>query len=89
MATLVLNYFSDRIFSIGAPVGNEHIYEKGIPTLNFISRYAFSRKMSVNLNIKNILNPEFRLTKEILGRDEVISNYKKGVTTSLGVSYRF
>jgi len=87
---VVFNYFSDRIFTIGAPNGNQHIYERGIPTLNFITKYSFNDKLSVNLSFKNILNPEFKLTQEVSsGNDEVIRSYKKGMDSSIGVSYRF
>lgn len=90
MTSLVLNYFSDRIFSIGAPKGNQNIYERGVPTLDLITRFGLTQKLSVSLNVKNLLNPEYRLTKKIdSGKEELISSYERGTTTSLGFTYRF
>lgn len=89
-AALVLNYFGDRIYSIGAPVGNQHIYENGVTKLDFISKVGLSHRLSVNVNVRNLLNPSYKLTKRVdSGNDETISEYKKGMTTSIGVSYRF
>ncbi len=87
---LVFNFFSDRIYSIGAPVGNQHIYENGIPRLDFISKIGLSEKFSLSLNVRNILNPNYRLTKKVdSGANEIISDYRKGLTTSLGFTYKF
>jgi outer membrane receptor protein involved in Fe transport len=90
MTALVLNYYSNRIYSIGAPTGNQHIYEVGIPQLDFISKLGLSEKVSLSLNVRNILNPDYNLTKKIeSGQTEIISNFKKGITTSIGFSYKF
>lgn len=90
MTSLVLNYFSDRIFSIGAPKGNQHIYERGVPTLDLISKFGLTQRLSLSLNVKNLLNPEYRLTKKIdSGEKELISSYERGTTTSIGFTYKF
>lgn len=90
MSSVVFNFFSDRIYSLGAPTGNKHIMENGIPRLDWISKVSLTRQLSMSLNIRNILNPESRLTKELLtGEDEVIGSYKRGVSTSIGLSYKF
>jgi TonB-dependent receptor len=88
-STIVLNYFSDRVYSIGTR-GFENIIEKGIPTLDLVSSYKLSKKYSFNLKATNLLNPSFQLSRDSAsGSNVVLSNYKKGVNLSLGVSYDF
>ncbi len=88
-SAVVFSYFYDRIFSIGAPRGNQNIIERGVPTLDWVSSYAFTNKFKVNLNLKNLLNPEYRLTQDVATGNETISSYKRGMNFSVGLSYKF
>ena len=88
--SLVLNYFSDRIYSIG--VGDfMNTIEKGIPTLNFVSEYKTNKHLSFKLKAKNILDPTYTLTRDVINSDKniLLSSYKKGIDVSVGVSYNF
>ncbi len=87
---LVLNYFSDRVYSIGTR-GFENIIEKGIPTLDIVSSLKLGEKYNVKLKATNLLNPSFQLNRDSAtnGSNVVLSNYKKGVNLSLGISYDF
>ena len=88
-ATVVLNYFSDRVYSIGTR-GFENIIEKGIPTLDLVSSYNLNKKYRFNLKATNLLNPSFQLSRDnASGSNVILSNYKKGVNLSLGISYDF
>lgn len=88
-ATVVLNYFSDRVYSIGTR-GFENIIEKGIPTLDLVSSYHLNKKYRFNLKATNLLNPSFQLSRaSAAGSNVILSNYKKGVNLSLGISYDF
>lgn len=89
-AAVVLNYFSSRIYSLGVS-GQNNVYERGVPTLDFISKFELSEKLTLSVSFKNLLNPQYRLTKEILttGVDDVLSVYKRGVTSSVGFAYKF
>lgn len=97
--TVLFNYNTDRIYSLGAPgngqgVGNFDINESFIPRLDFISSYGLNDHFSIGVSIKNILNPQFRQTKEVapsagVTTTEIISDYQKGITASVGVSYKF
>ena len=88
-STVVFNYFSDRVYSIGTR-GFENIIEKGIPTLDFITNYKLGKHYSFKLKATNLLNPSFQLSRGNNGSDNIVlSNYKKGVNVSLGVSYNF
>ncbi|TDD99282.1 TonB-dependent receptor [Flavobacterium cellulosilyticum] len=88
-STIVLNYFYDKIYSIGTST-NENIVEKGVPTLDFVNKFEFIKnKLGINFSLKNILNPDFKLTKEYVNNGQVgqaeVGQYKKGVFTSLGI----
>ena len=89
-SSLVFNYFSDRVYSIGTR-GFENIIEKGIPTLDLVSSLKLGQKYSLKLKATNLLNPAFQLSRESStnGSNVVLRNYKKGVNLSLGLSYNF
>lgn len=89
-AAVVMNYFSKRIYSLGVS-GQNNVYERGVATLDFISKFELNQRFSINTNFKNLLDPQYRLTKEILntGVDDVLSVYTRGVNASLGFSYKF
>ncbi|MFY0632010.1 MAG: carboxypeptidase-like regulatory domain-containing protein [Flavobacteriaceae bacterium] len=88
--SLVFNYFSERVYSIGTR-GFENILEKGIPTLDFVSSMKLGKHYNVKLKAQNILNPSFQLSREGAnnGGNVVLGNYKKGVNLSLGLTYDF
>jgi outer membrane receptor protein involved in Fe transport len=89
MAALTFNYFSDRIYSIGAPQGNQHIMDKGIPTFDLITKFGLSKRLTLNVNVKNLLNPEYQLTQKVSsGEKELISSYKRGTMSSIGLSFK-
>ncbi len=88
-SSVVLNYFSDRIYSLGTQ-NQRNIVEKGIPTLDFITKVAFNNTFGFNLGIRNILNPEYELNQEILNGNTIpIRTFKKGIVTSLAFTYNF
>lgn len=88
--TLVLNYFSDRIYTIGTG-GYQNIIEKGIPTLDFVSSAKLNKYISLSLKARNLLNAAHQLTRK--GSDGsnnvVLNKYKKGINISLGVACSF
>ncbi|WP_299015625.1 TonB-dependent receptor [uncultured Polaribacter sp.] len=89
-SSVVFNYFSDRVYSIGTR-GFENIIEKGIPTLDLVTSLRLSKKYSIKLKGTNLLNPSFQLSRDssTSGNNVVLSNYKRGVNLSLGFSYDF
>lgn len=86
--SFVLNYFSERIYTIGAN-GYQDIMEKGLPILDFVTVAKLNKHWGINVKARNLLNPSFRLSREPnTGSESVIlSDYKKGVSFSFGVSY--
>ncbi|WP_423129571.1 TonB-dependent receptor [Gaoshiqia sp. Z1-71] len=88
--SLVLNYYSDRIYTIGAN-GYQDIYEDGVTTLDFVSSAKLNKHWELKLKGKNLLDPDFRLTRQANGTDAdpvVLSSYKKGIFISFGISYK-
>lgn len=87
----VFNYFSDRIYSVGTR-GFENIIEKGIPTLDLISQFSFGKSFALNLKARNLLNPDFQLTRESAKNanpETTLSTYKLGLDFSIGFTYKF
>jgi hypothetical protein len=89
-STLVLNYFSDRVYSIGTR-GFENIIEKSIPTLDFVTRLNINKKYNVSLKGQNLLNPNFQLSRDGAnnGDNVVLRDFKRGVNLSLGFGVNF
>ncbi|MDO5522796.1 MAG: TonB-dependent receptor [Bacteroidia bacterium] len=88
--SLVLNYFSNRIHTIGSR-GFKDIIEKGIPTLDFVSSAKLNQNITLKLKATNLLNPNYTLTREASDSNDkiVLNQYKKGINVSLGISYDF
>jgi hypothetical protein len=64
--------------------------EKGITTLDFVNKFEFIKnKLGINFSLKNILNPNFKLTKDYISNgianQAIVGQYKKGVFTSIGI----
>ncbi len=89
LSSIVLNYFSDRIYSLGVQQqGN--IVETGIPTLDYITKVTLDKNFGINFKARNLLDPNFELTqKDISGNNNVINTYKRGSSFSLGFTYTF
>lgn len=89
-STLVLNYFSDRVYSIGTR-GFENIIEKSIPTLDFVAKLNLNKKYSISFKGQNLLNPDFQLSRDGAnnGDNVVLRDFKRGVNLSLGFGLSF
>ena len=87
-ATVVLNYFHDRLYAIGAQTAG-NAYEKGVATLDLITKHTLNKNWSISASARNLLNPSIDRYQEFTGKDIVISTFKKGVDVSLGVNFNF
>lgn len=88
--TLVFNYVSDKIYTIGTQ-GYQDIMERGMMTLDFVSQAKLNKHLALTLKARNLLNPSFKLSRKANegGEKIVLSDYKKGINISLGVSCTF
>ncbi|TNJ45314.1 TonB-dependent receptor [Tamlana fucoidanivorans] len=84
ISTLVFNYQSDKVFSIGTNF-KENIIEKAVPIIDFVFSHKFNKKIGVKFNAKNLLNPSFERYRDIPEK-LTMNTYKKGVTISAGLS---
>lgn len=88
-SSVVGNYFSDRIFMIGA-VGFKNVIEKGVPTLDFIANADIGKRWGISIKARNLLNPKINLERETdFGDHIILESFKRGIDASAGVSYRF
>ncbi|MCU0328376.1 MAG: carboxypeptidase-like regulatory domain-containing protein [Chitinophagales bacterium] len=88
-ATLVMNYFSDRLYALGAQ-GAGDVYEKGVVSLDLITKHQFNKKYSFICNFRNILNPDIVRYQQVpLLGDKVVSSFKKGWDIMVGFQYNF
>ncbi len=89
VASLVFNYFSRRIHTIGAG-GFDDIVEEGVPTLDFAVSYKFNKRFILKAKASNLIDSSFRLTRESLSGEKITLNeFKKGQGLSVGMSYEF
>ncbi|ANQ51137.1 TonB-dependent receptor [Flammeovirga sp. MY04] len=87
--TVTYNTFGDRIVAAGSQ-GAGDIYERSYGTLNFVFKNRIGEKISLDLTIKNILNPDITLEQEFTnGTTGVVETYKKGVNAKIGFKYTF
>ncbi|WP_437921799.1 TonB-dependent receptor domain-containing protein [Sphingobacterium sp. LRF_L2] len=88
-SSVVFNYFSDRVYSLGYS-DFQNAIEKAVPTLDFVTNAVISKKWGINLKVRNILNPSYEIEREFTERENItLESYKRGVDLNLGLSYRF
>ncbi|HOG20766.1 MAG TPA: TonB-dependent receptor, partial [Salinivirgaceae bacterium] len=89
IASIVFNYFSDRVHTVGTK-GFRDIIEEGVPTLDLVLSYGFNKNFSVNFKAINILDAPYRLSREgTSGKKIVLNEFNKGQNFGLGISYQF
>jgi len=87
IASVVFNYQSDKVFSIGTNF-QENIIEKAVPVLDLVFSHKFNKMIGIKLNAKNILNPSFERFRDI-PEELTMNSFKKGVNFSAGLSLNF
>lgn len=102
-ATAAFNYASEKIVILGGPEDqatkdvdyNDAIVENGIPYLDLIFKKTFNDRLQVSLNVKNLLNPDIKLTQlvnnPVTGTEinETVLSYKRGKQISININYNF
>ena len=89
--TIVCNYFSDRVYAIGTQ-GYKDIIEKGVPTLDIVIGGQINKHLSLDLKMKNLINPSYQLFREASGENNekiILNDYTKGRNFSIGLTYKF
>lgn len=84
-ATVLYNYYSDKLYAIGTGgLGNR--VDRGIGTLDAVIKSRINRKLGIDLSARNILNPSFKRDQVNLDPVTILS-YKRGVFFNLSVKY--
>lgn len=88
MATVAYSYASDKIYSLGVE-NRGNTVDRGVGMLDIILKSKLSRRVGLDLMVKNLLDPTYlRVQENATGHIPVMS-YKRGRYFSLGVSYQF
>ena len=86
-SALVYNYISDRLYAIGhSSLGNQ--IDQAMNTVDIVLKTKFN-KLGVDFAAKNILNENIDRIQENTKKDELVRSYKRGVTLTLTLSYKF
>ncbi len=86
MATVVYNYFSDRIYALGTEQKGNQI-DKGVSTLDLVLKYKLNKRFGIDAAAKNLLNPAYERIQDNANAPVTIVSYKRGVWFSLGFKY--
>ncbi|TJZ61438.1 TonB-dependent receptor [Sphingobacterium olei] len=87
-ATVVYNYFSDKLYSIGSN-GRGNLVDKGISTLDAVFKTKLNNRFGIDLTARNLLNPSFERDQQNPIGDVTILSYRKGAMFNLGLNYKF
>lgn len=87
--TLSGSYFHDRIFALGSS-GRGNQIEKAVPTLNISWLNSIGDNLQINLRASNILDPNIKIVQENTNDGTVdIETFRRGVSISLGLKYKY
>ena len=88
---LLYNLQGERIHSVSVYEGLGDVKELTTNTLDFITSYAFNRKMSLSFEVKNLLNTQVRFEQRVDARNEnvKVKGYSEGLDTKIGFTYKF
>lgn len=82
------NIFGKRISQVSPP-GTPNIYEQPAATLDVILTQKFRDHWKATLSVKNVLDEAAEQTYTYRGDDYLRASFKRGVTTSLGLTYTY
>ncbi|MEJ2054904.1 MAG: TonB-dependent receptor, partial [Calditrichaceae bacterium] len=88
VSTLYYNIFGERLDRVSY-AATPDIYEKPAGLLNFSFKYAFTEKIDLKFAANNLLNPNYTKYHSYKDKEYIYSQYKKGISYSLGLGYNF
>ena len=86
VSSLSANYFSDKLYALGV-LGKGNIVDKGLITLNFVSKLQLNELVGLSVSAKNLLNPSYQRIQDI--QNVTVLEFNKGRSLSLGVNLTF
>lgn len=94
---LVFNSFGKRLYAVASDgIGNQ--YELPFNALDFVLKNRLKEKFEINFTVKNILNSSVKYVQDIysdlenpdvITEERVVNQYKRGISASLSISYKF
>lgn len=87
-ASIYYNVFGKRLDRVSYG-GTPDVYEKSVGLLNFSFDWNFMEHLSLSFAANNLLNPKHVKYQRFNGQDYIYSQYRRGRTISLGLSYQF
>ncbi len=82
------NVFGERLSQVSPP-GTPNVFEQPAATLDFIWNQKIRDRWKVSFSAKNLLDRAAEETYTYRGIDYLRSSHRRGVTTSLGVTYTY
>jgi len=82
------NVFGERLSQVSPP-GTPNVFEQPAPTLDLVWNQKFRDRWKLSLSAKNLLDRAAEETYTYRGIDYIRSSHRRGVTTSLGVTYTY
>lgn len=87
--TLLYNLQGERIQSVGVS-GMGDVVQTPLHTLDFICGYQFNSRLSVKLQLKNLLNSDIVFEQELplAGRIQEVERFNEGIKADLSISFK-
>ncbi len=87
---LFYNVFGDRISAVGAE-GAPDTVEESTAVMDLVFSHVLNDNLKIKASIKNITDPKFKTTQEAaaLGSSVLYNEYRKGISYSFGLTYKF
>lgn len=86
MGNINFNIFGDRMQSV-AFGADPDVFERSVPTLDFVARKSLMRGIDMSLSAKNLLDPEYKVSQILNGEEYLYQSFKRGRTISIGLRY--
>lgn len=88
--SLMYNLQGPRIHTVGI-YGLGDVEQQTVHTIDFVGSYAFNSKLSLKFSAKNLLNQAIRYVQNVKSTDtkQEVEAFKTGVSTQIGITYRF
>lgn len=85
---LAYSHISDNLYALGYQMRGDLI-DKAINTLDAVYKVKFKNGIGISLSGKNLLNPNFKRVQNNTNGEQIVRDYKKGISLEAGVSYKF
>ncbi len=86
-ASLYFNTFSERLSRVSTNLTPD-VFEQPAAQLDLIVSQELFSNFSMKLSVKNILNSSYREVYKYRGQEYIFQEFKRGMTYSVGISYK-